>query len=424
MSTIAYTYGDTNWKDKLTAYNGKSITYDAIGNPLSYDGWTYTWENGRQLKSLSNASTSLSFKYNSDGIRTEKTVNGVTTKYTVFGDKVSFETTGPDKIHYSYDASGNLFSMNLNGTEYYYVRNAQGDITGLIDNAGNLVVSYTYDTWGKLISTTGSLASTIGVKNPYRYRGYRYDTETGLYYLQSRYYNPDWDRFVNADAYGGKAGTLLSHNMFGYALNNPVNMDDPSGHFPKWATGLLTIAGGISAIIAGAALGATVAWTGIGAAAAGFLIVNGLGTFASGIAQVSNSIANTHLHEENILRTVSKTTGRVVGGSIGEKVSTVIYDAADTAASLYSIVGGGSTALAKTVSALGKQVSITKTFTLFAQPSKFTNPYVVKMALGMERIIHLPKPWFRVVNGIGALADGLLSGGKLHSGLINIFGGK
>jgi len=156
----------------------------------------------------------------------------VTTRYTVFGDKVSFETTGSDKIHYSYDASGNLFSMNRNGTEYYYVRNAQGDITGLIDNAGNLVVSYTYDTWGKLVSTTGSLAGTLGVKNPYRYRGYRYDTETGLYYLQSRYYNPEWGRFVNADGITGIEGELLTHNMFAYTLNNPVNMEDPTGFKP------------------------------------------------------------------------------------------------------------------------------------------------------------------------------------------------
>jgi len=208
---------------------------------------------------LSNASTSLSFKYNSDGIRTEKTVNGVTTKYTLFGDKVSFETTGSDKIHYSYDASGNLFSMNMNGTEYYYTRNAQGDITGLIDNAGNLVVSYTYDTWGKLVSTTGSLASTIGVKNPYRYRGYRYDIETGLYYLQSRYYNPDWGRFVNADDEGlleVDQDSLIENNLFVYALNNPVNMEDSTGFIAaNIAAGL--IGAGAGFIIAGSFSAAT-----------------------------------------------------------------------------------------------------------------------------------------------------------------------
>jgi RHS repeat-associated core domain len=107
--------------------------------------------------------------------------------------------------------------MNLNGVEYWYIRNAQGDIIGLIDKAGTQVVSYTYDSWGKpspevkdesgnILPTsgiTGSLASTVGVKNPYRYRGYRYDTETQLYYLNSRYYNPEWGRFINADALGG-----------------------------------------------------------------------------------------------------------------------------------------------------------------------------------------------------------------------------
>jgi len=126
--------------------------------------------------------------------------------------------------------------MNLNGTEYYYIYNAQGDIIGLFDKTGNQVVSYSYDTWGKLISIGGSLASTVGAENPYRYRGYRYDSETGLYYLQSRYYNPDWGRFVNADSTGGNVGQLLSHNLFAYCLNNPVNMSDPDGHWSIWAT--------------------------------------------------------------------------------------------------------------------------------------------------------------------------------------------
>lgn len=87
--------------------------------------------------------------------------------------------------------------MNLNGVEYYYVRNGQGDIIALIYANGNEVVSYTYDSWGNVISIGGSLATTVGIKNPYRYRGYRYDEETKLYYLQSRVYNPEWGRFVN-----------------------------------------------------------------------------------------------------------------------------------------------------------------------------------------------------------------------------------
>jgi RHS repeat-associated protein len=104
--------------------------------------------------------------------------------------------------------------MNLNGVEYYYIRNGQGDTIGLIDGQGNEVVTYSYDSWGNVISIFGRLKNTVGVKNPYRYRRYRYDEETKLYYLQSRYYNPEWGRFINADAIAGNVGVLLSHNVF------------------------------------------------------------------------------------------------------------------------------------------------------------------------------------------------------------------
>jgi RHS repeat-associated protein len=86
-----------------------------------------------------------------------------------------------------------------------------------------------YDSWGKLILIDGTLKDTVGVKNPYRYRGYRYDTETGLYYLQSRYYNPEWGRFINNDSIAGSVGELLGHNIFAYCKNSPVNSSDPSG---------------------------------------------------------------------------------------------------------------------------------------------------------------------------------------------------
>ena len=129
--------------------------------------------------------------------------------------------------------------MNISGSsdssingEYYYIRNLQGDIIGLIDKNGTEVVSYTYDTWGKIVSIEGSLKDTVGVKNPYRYRGYRYDTETGLYYLNARYYNPEWGRFINADGLIGQTGELSGHNLFVYCKNNTPNMSDKSGYRP------------------------------------------------------------------------------------------------------------------------------------------------------------------------------------------------
>jgi len=141
------------------------------------------------------------------------------------------ETNGTDTIWYYYDATGSLTGFELNGTAYFYVKNLQGDIIAIVNSSGTKVVEYLYDSWGKLISTTGSLASTVGVKNPYRYRGYRYDTETGLYYLQSRYYDPLAKRFVNADVVIDSSAGLIGYDLFVYSANNPINYSDPTGHW-------------------------------------------------------------------------------------------------------------------------------------------------------------------------------------------------
>lgn len=118
----------------------------------------------------------------------------------------------------------------MNNSEYFYIRNAQSDIIGILDSNGNKIASYNYDTFGKLISIDGD--KELGEKNPYRYRGYRYDNETGFYYLQTRYYNPQWGRFLNADSIGGSVGEVLSHNIFAYCKNDFVNAKDPSGLRP------------------------------------------------------------------------------------------------------------------------------------------------------------------------------------------------
>jgi len=139
-------------------------------------------------------------------------------------------STTTSKLRFSYDANGKVVAVNYNGNYYYYLRNAQSDIVKLIDKTGATVVEYRYDSWGKLLSTSGSLASTLGKNNPFRYRGYVYDEETGFYYLQSRYYNPEVGRFISSDVLLSTGQGVLGHNAYAYCLNNPVNREDYTGH--------------------------------------------------------------------------------------------------------------------------------------------------------------------------------------------------
>ena len=131
-------------------------------------------------------------------------------------------------MDFYYDEGGKLFDFSYNGIPYY-TKNLQSDIIRILDRDGSQVVSYVYDSWGKLISTSGSLAETVGVQNPFRYRGYYYDVETGFYYLQSRYYDPVTGRFINSDSLIGSTGELNTHNMFAYCGNEPINRVDPAG---------------------------------------------------------------------------------------------------------------------------------------------------------------------------------------------------
>ncbi len=220
---VSYAYGDADWKDKLTRYNGVDIAYDAIGNPIHDGVWAYTWENGRQLRRMACDATIAEFMYNADGLRVQKTVNGVATNYTLHGKNIVHMTKGNAELHFWYDAQNRPAIVEFNGTKYGYLYNLQGDVIGLIDGANNEVVRYTYDAWGKPLSVTGSLANTIGYYNPFRYRSYVYDVETGLYYLRSRYYNPSWGRFVNAD-------NRIDNNLYTYCPNRPSMEIDDSGN--------------------------------------------------------------------------------------------------------------------------------------------------------------------------------------------------
>ena len=237
-----YEYNNSNWGDVLTSYNGQSITYDEIGNPLTYrDGMSMTWKNGRQLATLTNGDTSVSYGYNNGSIRTTKIVNGVKYTYAYLNGQLLYETRGDAKFYYSYDANGILYNVRYTltdgGTEYsyYYTHNSRGDIVGIYNGAGELKAHYEYDAWGNVVSITDNNGNAItspnhiGNLNPFRYRGYYYDTESGFYYLMSRYYDPVTHRFINADGYFQSGTSILYGNTFAYCGNNPIMFADPTG---------------------------------------------------------------------------------------------------------------------------------------------------------------------------------------------------
>ena len=240
-----YTYGNNEWGDWLTAYNGRVITRDNNGNSLSDGIWNYTWEHGRQLASMANSLTTWDYTYDANGMRTQRTNGQTEYTYVYDGALLSFMTTDDHTLYFTYDAAGKPMTVTLDGTVYYYLTNIQGDVIAILDASGNRVVAYLYDAWGNPVYLTGSLASTLGALNPLRYRGYVYDTETGLYYVSSRYYDPEICRWINADDVGllGANGDFTSFNLFAYCGNNPVTRVDRGGQF--WNTIIGTVAGAI-----------------------------------------------------------------------------------------------------------------------------------------------------------------------------------
>lgn len=234
--TTTFGYVSSVWTDLLTSYTGHEVLYDAVGNPVKLGNITMTWERGRRLSTMTFADgTTASYKYNADGIRTQKTVGGVTTDYFLEGGTIVAQKTGNDVIWYYFDGDGTRDAIEYNGTVYYYMYNPQGDVIGLFDENLNVVVEYTYDSWGK-VTTTGTLKDTLGKDNPFRYRGYYYDEESSFYYLNSRYYYPEICRFINADSVDiiGVQGDLYDKNLFAYCDNNPTCRVDVGGY--AWET--------------------------------------------------------------------------------------------------------------------------------------------------------------------------------------------
>ena len=228
---ITYTY-DSVWKDKMVQCDGKTLTYDEIGNLTAFDYAEYQWKNGRQLSGYFKSGVSASYGYNHNGQRCCKTVGSVRTDFTYVGSLLARQKSDNLDMRFTYNTLGIPVALWYNGSEYYYVRNLQNDIIGLIDSTGEWVVEYSYDAWGKILNISGSLAATVGQNNPLRYRGYYYDNETGLYYVSSRYYHPELGRFISIDSMDVLVATLMAltdKNLYAYCDNNPVMRKDVNG---------------------------------------------------------------------------------------------------------------------------------------------------------------------------------------------------
>lgn len=213
------------------------LTLLFISNPIIIGDNILNWINGRELSKYISSNKEVTYKYNKDGIRTSKDVNGVVTNYYLEGNKIIVETRGEDVIYYTRDENGELIGIEYQDKTYFYKKNYLGDIIGIYNSNYEQIVNYKYDSWGNIISITDNLGNeiidetNIGIINPFRYRSYYYDEETKLYYLNSRYYNPKWGRFINADSYIGSEGVALLYNFYTYCDNDPINKIDKNGDF-------------------------------------------------------------------------------------------------------------------------------------------------------------------------------------------------
>ena len=249
---------DSVWKDKLVKWNGVAMTYDASGNMLTKGNTKYTWTLGNALASVSNGKN-IQYSYDHAGHRIKKVVDGAVTQMCYAGDLLVSERTGSEKtLWYRYDSSGNVIALTYESEIYMYLRNAQNDIIGLLDKDGKVVVRYTYDSWGQVVKIEGTLKDKVGARNPFRYKGYYYDVETGLYYCRSRYYDPAIRRFISADdtqVLRDNLDMLGEKNLYTYCDDNPITRVDVNGQFTL-ICGLIgatmnVLAGGVAAAVTG-----------------------------------------------------------------------------------------------------------------------------------------------------------------------------
>ena len=348
-NSSGHAYGSgTDWKELLTTFDGVQITYDANGNPISYyngENYAFTWQKGRQLASATNGTNTITFQYDATGRRISKTVNGETHEYIYDGSQLLCDKWDGKYIEYFYDAGGSPYALSYyNGSsteKFYFVKNAEGDILELRTASGALCASYVYDAWGKIVSVKNSAGTEITAQTHIaklsclRYRGYVYDVETGLYYLESRYYDPAVGRFINADGQLTIGCDLTGLNLFAYCGNNPANRIDPTGEaWWHWAIGAAVVAacavatvitcGGFAAaatavcLVANGVAAATTASTIVTGAFVGSATVYGMAVLTA--AATSDSVQE--FYDQGNWETVAVTVfGGVTGGYDGYTMS-------------------------------------------------------------------------------------------------------
>ena len=340
---MSCSYEDTTFGDMLTCFMSNYISYDTIGNPLSYyNGFTFSWE-GRALVGATRGNNSYTFAYNDEGNRISKTVNGVKTSYTYDGDMLISEYGSDYTIIYLYDAEGGVIGMRYRTSSYatdvwdtyWYEKNIFGDIVAIYNNTGIKLISYTYDAWGNFSTTYhNGGANTTAAKNPFKYRGYYYDKDLGFYYLRTRYYDFITCRFIspdNADVITASPTALTDKNLYAYCDNNPIMRVDEDGEFWNWVIGGIVggLVGGIVAAATGGG-GVEIVVGIVSGVASGIVAATGLSWLAqAGISAAISASANFVNQTVDIIEDQEKTfsdydiSATIVEGVLGFATSAI-----------------------------------------------------------------------------------------------------
>ena len=305
--------------DRLVSYNGESVAYNVLGNPTSYRGNATEWQYGNRLTKYG----TTTFAYDGAGRRVSK--GNISFTYDSNGRLIK-QSNG---LEFIYDNSG-VIGLKYGENTYFYRRDCQGNIIALIDNNGAVVVEYKYDAWGNHEAEVASEDYvTLANLNPFRYRGYYYDSETDLYFLQTRYYDPEVVRFISRDSIEyADPETICGLNLYAYCGNNPVMNVDPMGNaWWDWLAGALAIVG-IALVVAavtvvtcgvGTALAGTMAGAIVYGAAQGVLVGAAIGVVSGGIigGAVSGWTAEGILVGMGIGLGAGAIIGGVIGGFVG-----------------------------------------------------------------------------------------------------------